>query len=91
MPKKKMARSVRGGKTAAAPDQKDEPAGQAWLPVVVPGGRSWGKKSRSYAEITDALKPPEGPEHIKRRKSASFQRVPPSANLSKSERKRQQA
>ena len=76
---------------APPPDQRDEPAGEAWLPAVLPGGDSWGKKSRTYAEITEALKPPEGPGKIKRRKSASFQRVPPSANLLKSERKRQQA
>ena len=90
---KKMQKSQLAPKrrTAAVPDRKDEPAGQAWLPVVLPGGESWGKRSRSYDDIIEALKPPEGPEHMKRRKSASFQRVPPSAYRSKSERKRQQA
>ena len=89
MPKRKEARNRRTSNNSSS--EVDEAAGQAWLPVVVPGdSKLWGKSSRSYAEITKSLEPPGGAKTIKRRKSASYQGRTPPTKLSKSEHQRMQ-
>jgi hypothetical protein len=90
MPKRKGARKRRTSNDSGS-EEVDEAAGQAWLPVIIPNdSKSWGKSSRSFAEITQSLEPPEDAKKIKRRKSASYKVMTAPMRLSKSERQRKQ-
>ena len=71
----------------------DEVAGEAWLPMIVPGDASsnWGKQSRRYAEISASLVPPTPAKKKQMSNHKRVRRPVRSMKLSKSERQRKQA
>jgi hypothetical protein len=91
MSKRNRARNSRTSNDSEEEVLEDEAAGQAWLPVILPSdSKSWGKSSRSFAEISQSLEPPGGDKKLKRRKTASYGGGAAPMRVSKSERQRKQ-